>query len=163
LRAHCARLGIDASHLDGLAIAAEGSLVEGWRLHLASAGALIVATALALEGRRVSWPLEPAPYDLLVETPGVGRRRVQVKTTIQRRGATWICHLNRSRYDPTASGSKRRQCYDPRVIDDIAIVDGDLGIYLIPYPVVAGRSAVHLSRYARFRICRLALAAGYSS
>jgi hypothetical protein len=162
LRAHCARLGIDASHLDGSAIAPEGPLVENWRPYLASAGSLIVAAAVALDGRRVSWPLEPAPYDLLVETPGNGVRRVQVKTTTQRRGATWICHLNRSRYDPTAPGSKTRLSYDPRVIDDIAIVDGDLGIYLIPYPVVAGRSAIHLSRYAQFRIRQLDLAAGYS-
>jgi hypothetical protein len=163
LRAHCARLRIDASHLDGPA-APEGPFVAGWRLHLASAGVLIVAAAVALDGRRVSWPLEPAPYDLLVETRGCGVRRVQVKTTTQRRGSTWICHLNRSRYDPTAPGSKRRQCYDPREIDDIAIVDGDLGIYLMPYQVVAGRSAIRLSKYARFRIHRLDLAAdqGYS-
>jgi hypothetical protein len=160
LRAHCARLEIDAGHLDGPAAAAESPLVDGRRLHLASAGALIVAAAFALDGLRVSWPLEPAPYDLLVETREGGMRRVQVKTTTQRRGATWICHLNRSRYDPTAPGAKRRQSYDPRVIDDIAIVDGNLGIYLIPYPVVAGRSAIHLSRHAQFRIRRLDLAAG---
>ena len=61
LRAHCARLEIDASHLDGPAFATKSPRVDGWRLHLASAGALIVAAALALDGRRVSWPLEPAP------------------------------------------------------------------------------------------------------
>jgi len=162
LRAHCTRLAIDTGHLDRPAVAAKGPRVNHRRLYLASSGTLVVAAALALDGRRLSWPLEPAPYDLLVDPGAGGVRRLQVKTTTQRRGATWICHLNRSRYDPTAPGSKRKQSYDPRAIDDIAIVDGDLEIYLIPYPVVAGRTAIHLSKYTRFRIRQLDLVAGYS-
>jgi hypothetical protein len=42
--------------------------------------------------------------------------------------------------------------YDPGDIDDLAVVDGGLVIYLIPYSVVAGRSAIHLRAYGAYAL-----------
>ena len=39
----------------------------------------------------------------------------------------------------------------------LAVVDGDGGIYLIPYDLVAGQSTVTLRAYERYRVARLSL------
>lgn len=112
-----------------------------------------MASALALDGRRVSWPLEPAVYDLVVDG-ATGVRRVQVKTTTQRAGRSWLCHITRSRYDPVASGLHRRLPYDPDDIDDLAIVDGDLVVYVVPYAEVAALVTVTVSTVAQYAVRR---------
>lgn len=104
--------------------------------HLRTAGDLVVAGVYALTGCRVSWPLQPAPYDLLVEPAGGGSPvRVQVKTCTRKQGGTWLCWITRSTY-AAVPGGKRRLSYESSEIDVLAVVDGDLSIYLIPYSLV---------------------------
>lgn len=72
-----------------------------------------------------------------------------MKTTTQRTANGWNCQITRHIYSPgDTRGGHLRQVYDPRDIDDIAVVDGDLTIYLIPYSRVAGLSTISLSRYS---------------
>lgn len=123
---------------------------------------MLVAAFLMLEGHRISWPLEPAPYDLLVTRATETPSRVQVKTTAKREAGTWVCSLTRHVY----SAEKRwheRQVYDLAEIDSFGVVDGDLRIYLIPAAVVGGLSAIHLRRYSRYRLGTLPGRAGLGS
>lgn len=119
--------------------------------NLRDAGAMVVAAVLTLCGHRVSWPLEPAPYDLIVTTDS-GIERVQVKTTTRRQGNTWVCSLSRSRYTSRSTSLRRRSWYTSDEIDSFGVVDGDLAVYRLPFSVVAGRSAIHLSRYSDYRV-----------
>ena len=58
---------------------------------------------------------------------------------------------------------QERQVYDLSEIDWFGMVDGDLGIYLIPADVVGGLTAIHLRRYARYRLGALPGRAGLAS
>jgi hypothetical protein len=152
IRGHAARIGISVSHLD---VNTGGELPlprpPPAASRLRSAGPMLVAAFLTLEGYRVSWPLEPAPYDLLVTQATAAPSRVQVKTSVRRDAGSWVCSLTRHAY----AAQKRwhaRQVYDLGEIDAFGIVDGDLAIYLIPAAIVGGRSASHLRRYSRFRL-----------
>lgn len=145
IRGHVARLGIDASHLrppsprpDGQAIEREPS-----REHLPRAGSLLAAAWFALCGDRVSWPLEPCRYDLLVERDGAVER-VQVKTATVRAGSSWTVWLSTT--------GRIRSTYDIDDIDSFFVIDGDLGCYLIPVATVGGLHAVNLAAYSAFRV-----------
>jgi hypothetical protein len=111
---------------------------------------MLLAGALTLAGHRVTWPLEPAPYDLLVDA-GSTLQRVQVKSTTVRENGSWKCYLTRSSYD-SERGRQVRSVYVPGEIDTFGLVDGDLGMYLVPYDAVAGKTAVALSAYEVFRL-----------
>jgi hypothetical protein len=152
IRGHCARIGISHSHLDQTANK-DLPLIQPRPTanHLRSAGPMLVAGFLTLEGYRISWPLEPAPYDLLVTRASETPSRVQVKTTANREAGTWVCSLTRHAYSPKKRWHER-QVYDLTEIDSFGVVDGDLGIYLIPAAVVGGLSAIHLRRYSRYRL-----------
>lgn len=155
VRGHAARLGVSLSHLsvpDEL-VGVEPFAARPEGRHLRSAGALLMAAFLTLSGHRISWPLEPAAYDLLVDA-GSSPLRVQVKTTTRREGNTWICSISHTVY---AAGSPwgQRQIYATGVIDYFGIVDGDLVIYLIPAAVVGGRAKICLSKYRAFRLGNL--------
>lgn len=153
LRAHATRLGLDVTRLAAPAEAGSPPCaVQHDRRHLRQAGTYLVAAVLALGGHAVSWPLEPAPYDLLVDT-GQGLLRVQVKTTSRKVGGSWNCAITRSVY-ADVPGGKRRARYDESTIDAFAVVDGDGDVYLIPVAVVAGRAALSLSRFVAFRLPR---------
>jgi hypothetical protein len=123
------------------------------------AGSHLVAAVYALEGHRVSWPLEPAFYDLLAD-PGDGTPilRVQVKTCTSRQGDAWMCWTGRTTYAPVLGG-KRRVRYPPDALDVLAVVDGDLAVYLIPFALVAGQTTVTPRAYSQFRAGILSLAA----
>jgi hypothetical protein len=98
----------------------------------------------------VSWPLEPARYDLLVEQPDGGPlQRVQVKTCTTKQYDNWICWITRSTY-ASVPGGKRRVDYDASDVDVLGVVDGDLNAYLIPFAEVAGQTAVTLRAYERW-------------
>lgn len=125
-------------------------------VHLRAAGTHLVAAVYALGGCRVAWPLEPAPYDLLVERLGGQLLRVQVKTCTTRQGGSWICWITRSTY-AAVPGGKSRVRYDPADVDVLAVVDGDHAVTLIPFPLVAAQSTVTLSAYADYRVARLDL------
>ena len=112
------------------------------------AGSLLAAAWFTLCGDDVSWPLEPARYDLLVTTT-TGTRRIQVKTTTVRAGDTWKVYLSTT--------GRGRRTYDPDEIDDFFVIDGDLTQYLIPATAVGGLQAIHLGAYERFRVPALAV------
>ena len=142
VRRHAARLGVTTAHLDRSHTGPPARAAPFAPEQLRRAGTMIVAAVLTLRGMEVAWPLEPAVYDLMVCRPGDGPERIQVKTTTQGTGATWVCHLTRG----------QRRSYGPEEIDAFGIVTGDMHVYLIPHAAVAGRVAIHLSRYADFLI-----------
>jgi hypothetical protein len=141
-KGHAARFGIDVSHLESRSTV-EVSAPRPEAANLSRAGSLLAASWFTLCGLHVAWPLEPARYDLLVDT-GNGTRRVQVKTTTSRAGVTWKVYLSTSR--------GQRRTYDPDEIDDFFVIDGSFAYYLIPVAVVGGLQAIHLSSYDRYRL-----------
>lgn len=54
------------------------------------------------------------------------------------------------------STSRGRRTYTPGEIDSFFVIDGDFCLYLIPVAVVGGLQAIHLARYRRYRLGRLA-------
>ena len=149
-----AALGLEARRLD--ASSEEPTrLAAARRLsHLRGAGSHLVAAVLALAGYRISWRLEPAMYDLVADD-GEQLNRVQVKTTANRSGGTWVCSISRGRYSGHVPARRTRAWYSPSDIDSFGIVDGDLVVYLIPAELVSGRSAIHVRKYEAHRVGRL--------
>jgi hypothetical protein len=114
---------------------------------------MIVAAILELHGARVSWPMEPAPYDLLVDL-GARLSKVQVKTAARRQGGSYDCYLTRSTYIASSRWPQRER-YAAADVDDFGIVDGDLSVYLIPHSVVGHRAAIRVRCYQQFLVGRL--------
>lgn len=144
LKGHAVRLGLDTAHF---ATETRVPMTEPYRPHvinLARAGSLLAAAWFTLCGHEVSWPLEPARYDLLVGTD-LGVRRVQVKTATTRDGISWQAYLS------TTTRHERRT-YDPDEIDDFFVIDGDLSYYLIPLAAVGGLHTVRLAAYGQYRV-----------
>lgn len=154
IRRHARRMGLATPQFAVGPSAATGtaSLDPMWS-HLRDAGPMLVAATCTLAGHRISWPLEPAPYDLLVD---IGGRvlRVQVKTGTRIMGGSWVCSLVRSEYADVAGG-KRRAWYSPDEIDVFAIVDGEAEVYWIPIADVVGQGTLSLRRYGAYRVPRL--------
>jgi hypothetical protein len=124
-------------------------------LHRAAAS---MAAAWFLErGHTVSIPVEPAVYDMIVDSDD-GLVRVQVKSTRSKDDAgRWMARIHRHAYDrdikPTANGSRMRRNYSEREIDYFFIVTADGGRYLIPLSVVHGIGTLVLeSKYAAFKV-----------
>jgi hypothetical protein len=150
IRRSCARLGIDTEPLDQPPAPLPGALsVQPLSEHLRSAGSMIVAATLMLSGYQVSWPLEPAVYDLLVDVSRRRPQRVQVKTTTRQVDGTWLCTLRRS----STSVSGRRYSLDD--IDYFGIVDGDHVVHLLPAAVVGGLTSLSTRAYQQYRVARL--------
>lgn len=149
LKGHALRLGIPTEHLGGGSRArpVSGSTppLHASLAHLPRAGSLLAASWFTLCGHEVSWPVEPAVYDLVVRMDG-GFQRVQVKTTSVRAGDAWVVRLTRSGKWPNP--------YDPDEIDFFFVIDGDLTYYLIPIGLVGGLSGIHLTVYSDFRLDR---------
>jgi hypothetical protein len=103
----------------------------------------MAAAWLSLCGFEVSWPLEPARYDIVASRERQ-LTRIQVKTCRRWDNGGWLASLS------TTSG--RLRTYDPDDIDAFFVIDGDLEFYLIPVTAVGGRYAVSLSHYADFRL-----------
>lgn len=146
VKGHAARLGLDCKHLTEQLTASGSGEARPDIAHLDRAGSLLAAAWFTLCGQNVSWPLEPSRYDLLV-CSDEGVRRVQVKTTTVRVGETWKVFLSTSH--------RGRKTYDPDEIDDFFIIDGELTCYLIPVAVVGGLHAIHLGRYAKYRLAQV--------
>lgn len=150
IRKHAVRLGLDLHHLEpagGRREVADAFCAQPQLDHLRAAGSYLVAAACALAGHKVAWPLEPAPYDLLVDD---GRlHRVQVKTTSRRVDGAWTCKLTRAR-------SGHRDWYTTDEIDWFGIVDGELSVYLVPSAVVDGLGTIVVRAYDAYRVPRLA-------
>lgn len=147
VQGHAIRLGLDFKHLD---ISAETDPASsGWRLEpmrLRDAAAPLAASWFMMHGCTVSFPVEQAVYDLLVQS-NESVLRVQVKTTTGS-GATGQVTVSRRPYSARNLGP--RMPYDPRVIDYFFIVDGDHNMYLIPSRVIAGRVALMLRTYKKY-------------
>lgn len=144
LKGHAARLGLDTSHLSSQRRSVDHALRPSPRMdRLARAGSMLAAAWFTLGGADVSWPLEPARYDLLAELDGQFER-IQVKTATVRSGDSWQAWLSR-----TGGG---RTTYDPDEIDYFFIIDGELSLYLIPVRVVGGLHAIRLSAYRAYRV-----------
>lgn len=140
LQAHANRLGISTSHLGGKPLRAHssGPANSPSLAHLRNAAPLLAAASLEMRGHRVSWPLEPARYDLVVDLAG-RLTRVQVKTTTHKQGDRWTVWLS--------STSPTRTIYSPDDVDAFYVIDGDLTHYWIPLARVAGLQAIALSAY----------------
>lgn len=146
LRRRARALGFDVSHLDDLTAVDsdpfEGALDIG---NLRKAAALLVAAQCALLGHAISWPLEPRPYDLLVETDQGRILRVQVKSGTRFVGDSWLVWI-------TKSSRGRRVAYSSEEIDFFGIVTGDHEVYMVPVRLVEGQAVLSLRKYERFRL-----------
>lgn len=98
----------------------------------------MAAASLRMRGHHVSWPLEPARYDLLADFQG-HLVRVQVKTTTHRQEGRWTVWLS--------STSPTRTIYASEEVDAFYVIDGDLTHYWLPIERVAGFQAVALTAY----------------
>ena len=147
VQGHAIRLGLDLGHLDtGPRMS---SAPSSWRLEpmrLRDAAAPLAAAWFTVRGCTVSFPIEQAIYDLLVQSDEK-ILRVQVKTTTSS-GAT--AQVNVARRPYSAQNLGPRMPYDPRVIDYFFIVDGEYNIYLIPSRVIAGRVGLQLRTYKMY-------------
>ena len=155
LKSHAIRLGLDTSHLNAVAHTGRQppeavpriASAATDRKYLRAAGPVTAAAWFMLRGCAVSFPIEPAAYDLLADTAD-GMSRVQVKTTTFASHAGWMATVGH--HPDTHSKKGQLQAYDPDEIDLFFIVDGDMTMYLIPYRAVAGRVRVLLRTYRKY-------------
>ena len=150
VRAHALRLGLSLDHLSHKR---PQPRFEDWmsrtdKAYLRRAAPAIAMAWFALRGVPCVLPLEPEPYDLVVELPQ-GFHKVQVKTTTRCVAGSYEVLIGRYR----AHGPLKGECtpYDPDDVDSFFIVDGDLDVYLIPLAAVAGRGRLGLGAWRRFR------------
>ena len=148
IKSHAIRLGLDFKHLVAhVPVETEPCALIPDLKHLRDAGASIAAAWFTLCGSSVSFPLEPAVYDLVVSMPD-GLSRVQVKTTTSGGPNGWQVTVGRR---PHSEGNRAlRVPYDPDVIDYFHILDGDLNMYLIPSRVIAGRVGILLRTCTKY-------------
>lgn len=148
LKGHAVRLGIDYSHLtahpSSRHVGAGYPCPEPDLERLRTAGESIATAWFVSCGCVVSVPVEPAVYDLLVELPG-GIKRVQVKTTAFKSKNGWQVGVGRKPHE--GNGRRPHTPYEPHDIDLFFILDGDLNMYLIPAPALAGAVRVLLRTY----------------
>ncbi len=117
--------------------------------HLRAAAPVTAAAWFTMRGCKVSFPTEPAVYDLLVDTPQ-GFLRVQVKTTTSIRKEGWVVGVGH--HPDTHSKKGRLLAYDPDEIDVFFIMDGDMAMYLIPSRALAGRVYIVLRKYRKYMV-----------
>lgn len=146
-RAH--RLGLDTQHLSAPRLVQLDAIHQTAPdlINLRLAAMPIAMTWFLLRGGKPSLPVEPCPYDLIVDIGG-GLQRIQVKTVTHRSPDGWDAPVARS----GRPDRHYRVYYDPGEIDFFFIVDGDLGLYLIPLAVVAGKLVISLKAYAAYRV-----------
>ncbi|GGS50227.1 hypothetical protein GCM10010156_06180 [Planobispora rosea] len=103
IKAHAVRLGLDLDRFDGRGSGAgEAGSIDPLSLEpdlsrLRSAGLAIATAWFALRGCAAALPVEPQPYDLLVDVQGA-IKRVQVKTTGCMSADGWIVNVGRHAY-----------------------------------------------------------------
>lgn len=146
IRGHAIRLGLDSAHLSRVREPqAPDHEIHPNLANLPRAGSLMAAAWFELCGHRVSWPLEPCRYDLLVWVEA-SAKRVQVKTTTVKQGTSWTVWISNT--------GKERTTYDPDEIDYFFVIDGAFNFYLIPFTAVGGLTAIQLSAYRDYLVPR---------
>lgn len=147
--AHAMRLGLDLTHLDAKPTrAADGPAWDVDPMRLRDCATSLAAAWFTVRGFVVSLPDQQATYDLLVDCPPDGIRRVQVKSSIHRPEEARSVTVG---HRPYAAGNLAPLMpYDPKVIDFFFIVDGDYNMYLIPSRVIAGRVGILLRTYKEY-------------
>jgi hypothetical protein len=155
IKSHAVRLDLDTSHLNRLSH--DGRLpseppapvtdLKAQLRYLRVAAGAVAAAWFTLRGCAVSFPIEPAEFDLLARTSG-GISRVQVKTTTFHRENGWIAGVGH--HPDTHSRKGHPLAYDPDEIDLFFIVDGDMTMYLIPSQAIAGRVQILLRTYQKY-------------
>jgi hypothetical protein len=152
LRRAALDLGLDISHLSGLI--ADHSLGPfsgpGLDRNVRDAAPFLVAAKCALLGHGVSWPLEPRPYDLLVDTAQRGILRVQVKSGTHFAGDSWMVWITKGQGG--RRGGNTRVAYTREEIDYFGLVDPDRQVYMLPIELVEGQSSVSLRKYEGYRM-----------
>ena len=105
-----------------------------------------------------SVPLEPARYDLVVDSDA-GLKRIQIKSTnFQDDHGKYLVHVHRTEYDSDAesrgtAGKRRVVSYTKDEIDYFFIVTGDHTTYLIPVGVVGEAKNITLGKkYEQFKL-----------
>jgi hypothetical protein len=152
LRKAAVTLGVDMSHLSGLLTGHPGGPFAGPadEANLRRAASFIVAAKCALLGHAVSWPLEPAAYDLLVDTKQEGLLRVQVKSGTHVAHDSWVVWITKR--PAASSGAGTRLAYTADEIDYFAVVDPEQQVYMLPIGLVGGQQSVTLRKYGEYRI-----------
>lgn len=150
LMRHAVRLGVDVSRLEEPAPLPVVRWTANTDLANLRSAAPCMATAwFMIRGCAASFPVEPAPFDVLASTPD-GVKRIQVKTTTTKNRGSWLARVGRR---PHSAGNRAPLVpYDPDEIDLFFIVDGDLNMYLIPSRDIAGRTSILVRAYQRYLI-----------
>ena len=147
------RLGLDVSHLEDPVVAGSSNLAfarPATPSALRDAAPLIATAWFAVRGMPVAVPSEQQAYDLLVTMPD-GIQRVQVKSTTARAtNGKWRAGISHRPYSLDKTAGKVP--YDPDSIDYFLVINGLGEIYLIPTPVVAGLTTIHLDGYADYKV-----------
>jgi hypothetical protein len=108
-------------------------------------------------GYTVCVPVEPAPYDLVVDSDD-GLVRVQVKSTVSKeRTDRWVVRISRMAYErgtkPGANGARVKCLYAPGEVDYFFVVTPVGDYYLIPLSATKGLASLTLdSKYGAFKV-----------
>jgi hypothetical protein len=156
IRSHAVRLGLDTGQLKAVTHVGRQppesvpllATLPTHQKHLRIAAPMTAAAWFMLRGCTVSLPVEPALYDLLVDTPE-GLMKVQVKTTTSASKDGWAVGVGH-RPDTHAKNKGNVLAYSPDEIDLFFIVDGDMTMYLIPSRAIAGRVQIVLRTYRKY-------------
>lgn len=143
IKGHVVRLGLDTSQFSSTSAGVSDTSLRADIAHLSGAGSLLAAAWFALRGCAVSWPMEPARYDLVVGWAD-SLHRVQVKTSSYKRNGSWIVRLS--------TAGRTRLTYDPDEVDYFMVISGNLEFYLIPSSAVGGLQDLRLTAYEGFRM-----------
>lgn len=121
--------------------------------YLQKAAVSMAASWFMERGYMVSLPIEPALYDMVVESDD-GLVRVQVKSTVrQDKAGRWAVRICRLAYDRHANSGRTRRSYSADEIDYFFVVTGCGDKYLIPLGIVQGIGALTLdSKYSSFKL-----------
>jgi hypothetical protein len=152
LRRTALELGLDIRHLSRAPEATGKNPFAGYgdEANVRHAASLLVAAKCTLLGHRISWPLEPQPYDLLVHTTQHGILKVQVKSGTRFSDGSWVVQISRQRRNP--AGVRRRSAYTEDEVDFFAVVDPEHEVYMLPIGLVEGQTTVSLRKYEDYRI-----------
>ena len=164
LRKQAEDLGLDSSHFRGQAWgsapvdAVDTPFKRRRDLKLLRRAACAHATAWFMErGYTVCVPVEPAPYDLVVDSDE-GLVRVQVKSTVSKeRTDRWVVRISRMAYErgtkPGANGARVKCLYASGEIDYFFVVTPVGDYYLIPLSATTGLASLTLdSKYGAFKV-----------